>query len=52
LSARTGWPVAWVKGQGLVPGGDPEPVQDLPVAGIGGELVGVAFAAQCGDLVQ
>jgi hypothetical protein len=37
-------------GPGLVPGGYPQPVQDSPVAGIGGEPVGVAFAAQGGDL--
>ena len=38
------------EGQGLVPGGDPQPVQDPPVAVIGGEPVRVAFAAQHGDL--
>jgi hypothetical protein len=39
-------------GEGLVPGGDPEPVQDLPVPVIGGEPAGVALAAQGGDLGQ
>ena len=39
-------------GQGLVPGGDPQPVQDPPVAGISGEPVSVAFAAQDSDLGQ
>jgi hypothetical protein len=37
-------------GQGLVPGGDPQPVQDPPVAGIGGEAVSVTFATQDADL--
>jgi hypothetical protein len=39
-------------GQGLVPGGDPRPVQDPPVAGIGGEAVSITFAAQGADLVS
>ena len=37
-------------GQRLVPGGDPQPVQYPPVAGIGGEPVRRTFAAQGRDL--
>jgi hypothetical protein len=37
-------------GQGLVPGRDPQPVQYPPVAGVGGEPVSVAFAAQDANL--
>ena len=33
-------------GEGLVPGGDLQPVQYPPVAGVGGEPVSVAFTAQ------
>lgn len=39
-------------GQGLVPGGDPEPVQNPPVAVVVGEPVSVALAAQGGNLGQ
>jgi hypothetical protein len=39
-------------GQGLVPGGDPQPVQDSPVPVISGEPGGVAFGAEDVDLVQ
>ncbi len=46
LAARLG------VGQGLVPSGDPQPVQDPPVAGISGKPDGVTFAAQARDLGQ
>jgi hypothetical protein len=37
-------------GEGLVPGGDPEPVQHPPVPVVDVEPVGIALAAQGGDL--
>ena len=37
-------------GEGLVPGGDPQPVQYPPLAGVGGEPVSVAFTTQDADL--
>src|SRR5271165_2618760 len=39
-------------GQGLVAGGNPEPVQDPPVAGVASKTAGVAFAAQRSYLSQ
>jgi hypothetical protein len=39
-------------GEGFVPGGGPQAVQQPPVAFISGKPCGVAFAAQGGDLGQ
>jgi hypothetical protein len=39
-------------GEGFVPGGDPQAMQQPPVAAVSGKPCGVAFAAQSRDLGQ
>src|ERR1700727_1853039 len=50
LVGADGLPGGGGEGQGLVPGGDPQPVEEPPVAVVSGEPVSAAFAAQGGDL--
>ena len=49
LRARTGCPIAACAGECLIPGGDPQPVEDPAVAGIVVESGRVALGPQGGD---